>query len=215
MNQDWLVIGWYTPDYTELAQKFRKNLEKYHIPYEIYPVESRGKWDTQRKPEIVLRAMQDYPSKTLVLMDVDCIVHGDISKITKFEGDVAISGHTSHHKRKMGRITIQTSSRVIVFKPTKGADDFVRRWQQEIIKRRDNRDEYQMAQAFLRSIKDVKFSYIDKKYSGKHVGLVHNAAIEHDSEFDKRYNSWFKRISNKLFRTGRTKNEKLTADLGH
>lgn len=208
------VIGWYTPDYADLANKFSKNLEKYGIPYRLYDVPSVGKWSTQRKPEIVLRAMNDYPDDILVLMDVDCIVHGDISEITKFEGDVGIYLSASIYKDNSSWLAVETSSRVIVFKPTNSAHSFAKRWRQAVTK---GHEEQQLLFTLLGSIKDVKFSYIGKKYSGRDTGYVSGAIIEHDSEHAKRStkeDNWFKWAEKIFLRTGRTKVRKLRSGLG-
>ena len=39
---------------------------------------------------MVLEAMDAYPGKTVILMDVDCLVRGDIEPVTQIGGDVGI-----------------------------------------------------------------------------------------------------------------------------
>src|SRR5690349_7497314 len=82
-NTHWpaVVIGWFTPDYRELASRFSVNLDHYELPYHLIAQPLRESWDTSLKPAIVLRAMEMYPNKSIVLMDVDCKITGDISQI--------------------------------------------------------------------------------------------------------------------------------------
>src|SRR5262245_42953256 len=77
--EDWLVIGWFTEDatYRPLAERFATNLAEHGAPFHLFakPVLGKG-WNTWRKPSVVLEAMDAYPGKAIVLMDVDCTVRG-------------------------------------------------------------------------------------------------------------------------------------------
>ena len=69
---DWLVIGWFTEDstYRPLAEAFGANLSQHGAPFHLFAKPSLGAWNTRWKPAVVLEAMDAYPGKTLVLMDV-------------------------------------------------------------------------------------------------------------------------------------------------
>jgi|RhiMethySRZTD1v2_1073278.scaffolds.fasta_scaffold846012_3 hypothetical protein len=69
---DWLVTGWFTPNYRPLAEAFAANLSEHGAPFHLFAKPSLGAWNTRRKPAVVLEAMDAYPGKTVVLMDVDC-----------------------------------------------------------------------------------------------------------------------------------------------
>ena len=89
---DWLVIGWFTEDstYRPLAEAFAANLSQHRAPFHLFAKPSLGAWNTRRKPAVVLEAMDAYPDKTVVLMDVDCRLRGDIEPVTQIGGDVGI-----------------------------------------------------------------------------------------------------------------------------
>jgi hypothetical protein len=89
---DWLAIGWFTEDstYRPLAEALAANLSQHGAPFHLFAKPSLGAWNTRRKPAVVLEAMDAYPGKTLVLMDVDCRLRGDIEPVTQIGGDVGI-----------------------------------------------------------------------------------------------------------------------------
>lgn len=215
---NWLVIGWFTPDYRPLAERFAANLGTYGIPFHLYAKPKLGGgWDTSRKPSVALEAMQDHPSKTLVLMDVDCIVQGDISLVTNITGDVGITV-LARNMRKGCKwqhwIAAECSSRVVVFRPTEGARAFLHRWVDQIDHGAVNHDEHSMVWAFL-ACPDVRFEYIDPIYSGREVSqrpdgiVVHQSA--HSAERHKGRGSlrrFMRHIERRFLRTGRTSRDK-------
>jgi hypothetical protein len=181
---DWLVIGWFTPDYRPLAEAFAADLAEYGAPYHLCAKPKLAlDWNTSRKPSVVLASMDAYPGKTLVPMDVDCIVRGDIAPVTRVAGDVGITviaqnvkGHTGRPLRR-GRdarwrhwIGLECSSRVAVFRPTAGARAFAEAWKRQVDSSAVNHDEHSMVWAFLEcQSADVDFPYIDRKFSGREV----------------------------------------------
>jgi hypothetical protein len=155
---DWLVIGWFTPDYRPLAETFAANLFRRCAPFHLWakPELAPG-WNTSRKPSVVLEAMDAYPGKTLVLMDVDCIVQGDMSPAANIAGDVGITILARNMRRK-GRwqywIAAEASSRVVVFRNTEGARAFARRWAERNMQRMPPVHRHRLAAA-LRRIADI------------------------------------------------------------
>jgi hypothetical protein len=125
-ERGWLVVGWFTPDYQTLAQTFADNLCRIDIPCHLFGKPAGNGWDTSPKPSVVLEAMDRYPRKTIILMDVDCIVDGDISLLSELDCDVSF--RLSARRRRHERITVQASSRVMVVKPTARARQFISDW---------------------------------------------------------------------------------------
>lgn len=235
MPNDWLVIGWFTPDYKALANDFAGNLSEYGAPLHLWlrPKLVDG-WNTSQKPDVVLTAMDAYPGKTLVLMDVDCIVQGDIAPVTNgISGDVGITVFARNVPGRMDRrlrvgadrcwrhhIAVECSSRVVVFKPTAGARAFALAWRHVIATSHVNHDEHSMVWAYLLR-PDVSFTFIDIRYSGRDVGQVPDAVICHDSEHNKinaarcsGLQEMLKGLERRYLRTGRTKalNRQLQQD---
>src|SRR5262245_16514772 len=91
-ESSWLAVGWFTPDYRPLAERFAANLSEHGAPFHLFarPKIAAG-WNTAQKPSVILDAMAQYPDKTLMLMDLDCVVHGDISPVVDIPGDVGIT----------------------------------------------------------------------------------------------------------------------------
>ena len=225
---DWLVIGWFTPDYRPLAESFSANLTEHGTPFHLFqrPKVAKG-WNTAQKPDVVLRAMGIYPDTTLVLMDLDCIVHGDISPVVDVAGDEGITviarnipgradrrWRVGEDRRWRHQIAVECSSRVVVFKPTSGACAFALKWRDQVVNSIVNHDEHSMVWAYLQS-PGVSFSYIDARYSGREVGQLPGAVIKHESEHNKLkaqqrsgFGDLLKAIERRYLRTGRTKARK-------
>ena len=75
--------------------------------------------------------MDAYPGKTVVLMDVDCRLRGDIEPVTQIDGDVGIvviARNVRRRRRWAHWLSVECSSRVVVFRPTDGARAFARTW---------------------------------------------------------------------------------------
>lgn len=121
-----LVIGFFTPDYRALATRFAQNLSHHNIGYHLYAAPALD-WSKAilLKPSIAMRALTQYPSRVIVLMDIDCIVRFPIHKIVDGSFDVRL--RIELRRSNKGRHEAIASSRVIVFR--QGAIRFVHRWQ--------------------------------------------------------------------------------------
>jgi hypothetical protein len=214
---NWLVTGWFTPDYRPLAERFAFNLSEHAAPFHLWAMPSAGAWNTMRKPSVVLETLDAYPGKTVVLMDVDCIIHGDIAPVANATGDVGITILARNMRKRetwQHWIAAEASSRVVVFRPTDGARTFARRWAERIESSNLSHDEHSMVWAFL-ACPDVRFDYIDVRYSGREVGQLPGAVIEHQSAYsgqkkDARggIRKALRSIERRFFRTGRTARDK-------
>jgi hypothetical protein len=222
---DWLVIGWFTPDYRTIAARFADNLRERGAPYHLFaqPVMPDGAWSTLRKPAVVLQAMAAYPDKTLILMDVDCVVTGDLAPLAAMPGPVGLSVKMRERprtRRWQREISVSVGSRVAVFKAAAlVARDFATEWQHQC-ERSDHPggDETALTWAYLLR-PDIEFSHIDGRYVGRELGARCDdpqVAVWHDSVHDKkglgrRLQLAAKRVE-RIFRAGRT-NAKLTRKL--
>jgi hypothetical protein len=219
-DTSYLVVGWFTPDYAPLAQEFTEYLIRHKIPYHLYarPSSPTG-WNARAKPSVMLKAMEDYKDKTIVLMDVDCIVRGPITNMLDFKQDVSLTLSAKTITRRSGEarnIAVLASSRVVVFKPTLGARLFCARWAEEI-ERRELGDEHAMVWAVLMSLPDTTFNYTDQFYSGREIGTVSEfAIIVHDSAHDKQQLKTWRGTGmrlKRLFKSGRSRQGKLSNEL--
>lgn len=129
MNE-YVVCGWYTPDYAHWADRLKGSLERFSQPYDLVQVEkpARECWEqtTLRKAREVLLAMQRNPGKTIVMLDVDCVVAGDLRPLSNLRGDLAFYFHP--RRRRSGHAKTSVRSGTLVVKPTAEATRFVERW---------------------------------------------------------------------------------------
>lgn len=184
---DWIVIGFFTPNYRHLAETFAKSLSNQNHPYHLFAVENSGTWShvTMLKPTVVLDAMNVYPDKSLILMDVDCIVDGPLDDLAKFQPNADVSCYTTLTTKQIRRHrqNFSLSSRVMLIRPTPGARDFMNKWREAC----DERPwmygaERNLVLAFSRAV-GVVFSPLSATFSGGEVGSrrATNAIITHKS----------------------------------
>ena len=125
----YIVTGFYTPNYSEIAEVFRRNLLEHSVPHKLYSVDMLGgTWQVQtlRKPEIALRALDEHPDKSVILMDVDCSVQGELSPLLIPQCDIAV-----YPLRNKRRGTLSASTRVVVLHQTEGARRLLKVWHQK------------------------------------------------------------------------------------
>jgi hypothetical protein len=94
-----VVVGFFTPDYRAMAEGLAASIDKNANPvrtsYHLYavPKPEGTEWHDiiLMKPQIVLRAMAEYPNSPIVLMDVDCRISGNIDGLADVKsGDVGV-----------------------------------------------------------------------------------------------------------------------------
>jgi hypothetical protein len=214
-DKPWLVIGWFTPDYRPLAEKLANNLDFHGAPYRLFAREkAEHGWDPRQKPSVVMHAMQRHPGKTLVLMDVDCIVAGNIEPVMNIEGDVGLSVKARQKHRKRGGqqpIVLMISSRVVVFRPTPKAWEFVVEWERLCQETRAIDDETALGWAYIRKPL-VATQQLDQRYVGLEIGALGTppgVVIWHESAHDpQKRSAWrnvLKNLERRYLRTGRTR----------
>lgn len=127
-QSSYLVTGFFTPDYREIAKAFSENLKSFETPHYLYSVPDE-EWQKAilMKPSIVLRARNDYPLRTLVLMDVDCKLRGDIGEWVEAQTtDIVLPARIRRGARRHGKVLF--SSRVMVIAPTIAAGKLIAKW---------------------------------------------------------------------------------------
>jgi hypothetical protein len=71
--------------------------------------------------------MDRHPHQVIVWLDVDCIVHGDLSPLADIRGDVAFRMHSKFRRHHKGA-RFRAQSGTMVFRPTLEARQFVECW---------------------------------------------------------------------------------------
>jgi hypothetical protein len=130
-DKDWIVCGWFTEDdkYRPLADRLAASLNQVGTPYDLVATPKlSGGWEanTMAKPGHVLAAMNRHPGKTIVFLDVDCRVIGDLAPLVKSAtSDIAIRFRA---KARNNRMWMTPRSSTMVFRPTEPARRFVLAW---------------------------------------------------------------------------------------
>lgn len=125
----YIVCGWYTPDYKPYWDKLRPTLEAVGAKHDFVEAATRtGSWETTtlRKASEVAFAMKRNPNKTIIFLDVDCVVHEPLDDLAALKGDVGLCINGSANRKGRQKIRLRTGT--MVFHPTAEAQLFVWRW---------------------------------------------------------------------------------------
>lgn len=190
---DYLVTGFFTPNYRPLAEVHASGMRAHGVPHHLYAVNTGG-WlqVTLLKPEIVQRAMADHPGKSIWLMDVDCSIHGPLDKGARFVGDVSIYMGVKFYPvgwRAMS-MSVRPSSRSIIFSSTEPACRLLAEWrslcEHQSGAKRPVDDEALLMRA-ISTTEGLSLTIIDKNHSGRdYHSIGEDALVRHDSANEKR-----------------------------
>jgi hypothetical protein len=185
---EFIVTGFFTPDYLPLAKALSKNLIDHDIAHHLYARDkSAGKWghQTLQKPSVLKSARRDHPDSILVLMDVDCRVRGDISPILDTVGDIAVP---MGRKPMKNGTALKPGTRVLLVKPTAQSDAFLELWDKMCrldIQPVEN-DEIRLQMAMEVSAGKFAVATLPQRFTGKEIRkATHEDIIVHDSARDE------------------------------
>ncbi|WP_414462371.1 hypothetical protein [Hyphomicrobium sp. DY-1] len=191
-TQAHIVIGFYTPNYERLAVAFAKNLDQHAIPHHLYAVPASA-WNNAilLKPQIIKRALQDFPGKTVVLMDIDCNLLGPIAPVVGFHGDISLYMGVRYHpkaRKKSLRLRVLPSSRVILCHNTPNTNALIDTWQRLCADQdpaRPEKDDEQLLMEAIGTTHGLALNILDKRYSGRDpLDAPKDAVITHYSAHD-------------------------------
>lgn len=129
VNKNYVVCGWYTPDYAHWLQKLIPSLDTYGAPHDFVEVPKLdGGWErnTMQKASQLHAAMLRHPTKTIVFLDVDCVVRGPLDMLANITGDIGLYLRTRF--QRSGRPKSGWRSGTLVLRQTNHAKEFVERW---------------------------------------------------------------------------------------
>lgn len=124
--REWIVCGWYTPDYEKWAAGLAASLDEIAAPHDIVCVpKAAGGWEvnTCQKPAQLLAAMDRHHGKVIIFVDADAVARGDLSPLARLDGDIAFC---PWKKFRQGQTWMQPQSGTIVANPTPNARRFVK-----------------------------------------------------------------------------------------
>jgi hypothetical protein len=203
---DFIVVGFFTPNYEQAATDFSKNLIEHRISHHLYArALLDGDWysQTRQKPKVLALARRDHPNDNLIMMDVDCRVRGDIGEILQTRGDIAMRTKGT----AMGsRQALKPATRVVLLRPNVGTDAFIAGWDAACERARDgNSAEYMLIQAMSDSPENYSVGTLPIRFAGMELhDAPPGAVIVHDSIRDPTRPGWaLRRGFQKYFRAGR------------
>lgn len=188
--KDFVICGFFTQDYRPLAANLASTIKPTE-PFHFFFREKRNAtWReiVRWKPDIVAHAMRLYPSCSIILLDVDCLVRGELRPMIDFAGDISAYPtlrFTRHPWPLRRRTILHISSRTMVFKPTDRTRAFLDTWREECMDRdglyRRSGCELALRMALMRAT-GLAFCPMDVRYSGREVGKAPaDAVIVHSS----------------------------------
>lgn len=179
-GRPYIVCGWYTPDYTRLAKMFIGSLDALGEPNDIVAVPPReGGWERQtlRKPHQIRAAMERHPRKTVVFMDVDCIVQQSLAPLADIRGDIAV--HLMAGKRSRGYGRLFGRSTTMVFRPTLKARELVFVWEMRCLKAPAGQvDQHTLTEAIART-PGLVIEHLDPRWCAMDKDGISNPAVIH------------------------------------
>ena len=198
--RDFIVCGWYTPDYRVWWTRLRENLDNIGVPYDfVERAKTISGWEinTMRKPHEVLSAMGRHPDKIIVFLDVDCRVPGGrqgLQELAAIRGDVAFFAITKWSRRSF-RPIYRARSGTMVFRPTKKARAFVEAWcKVGETAPRYAWDQDSMVVATGR-VPGLSITYLDNKFCATPEDECPDPVILHDrASTNAHTNKWIKKL---------------------
>jgi hypothetical protein len=174
---DYIVCGWFTPDYAPFADKLRANLDRLGEPHDFVPAPKRnGGWEanTMAKAQHVLDAMDRHPGKTVIFLDVDCDVNATLAPLAQGRADLGF--FVQEATRKNGRARALVRSGTLALKPT--ARLFVERWA-ELSCNPAYGDVDQDALTLALATPNVTFEHIDVRWCCTESDVCSNPVVMH------------------------------------
>ncbi|AGK57522.1 hypothetical protein HYPDE_29233 [Hyphomicrobium denitrificans 1NES1] len=200
-----IVVGFFTPNYKPIADRFVANLARIGISHHIFAVSGHDwKSATLLKPEIIAGARSLYPRAPIVFMDVDCIIRGPVHPLFEMISgtDVALPIRIIQSDK---RDLVWSSSRIIVWNPTDGAARLLKRWIELCSERSSMHVKLNDEKLLLRAISQsggVTFTQIPAQYAAFEItDIGPEAVIVHQTTRPPRPLSLAKRLKHAMIKS--------------
>ena len=204
-SPNWIVCGFYTPDYEQWASRLRASLFAHGASHDLVPrAKLPGGWEanTMAKPLAVREAMSRHPDKVVIFLDVDCQVLGDLAPLARLTADVAF--YVRARRRKGGGTRFGVRSGTLVLRPTDAARRFVDAW--VILSEAANYGDVDQTTLMLAigAAPGVTFEALTAKWCATEEDGVAEPVVLHDqASRDQAKVSTWQRAARRLFGSGR------------
>jgi hypothetical protein len=126
LRMNYIVCGWYTPDYEAWLAPLMASLGSVGAPADFIRTEKMpGGWalNTLRKPTMIIQAMRRHEGKTMIVLDVDALVHGPLDELGALQTDIGL--HVRGKISRTGSLRVGMRSGTIVLRPTRKTSLFL------------------------------------------------------------------------------------------
>lgn len=179
---DYVVCGWYTPDYAIWAVQLRQNLDRLNEPHDFVPVnKSPGGWEanTMRKATQIRQAMHRNRGKIIVFLDVDCEVMEPLATLADIHGDIAVHMRCKFGRSGLPRVSVRSGT--MVLRPTLLARTFVDTWADVSARAPKGCVDQRTLPMAMTLIPGLSVNNLDVRYCAVAGDQVKSPAILHDS----------------------------------
>ncbi len=196
---EWIVSGFFTPDYRHWAERLAQSLDAVGAPYRLMATEkAAGGWEsnTMRKPIWVREAMAANTGRVVIFLDVDCVVLGDLAPLAALDCDIAaFFGAKLRTKRMRDRLKFGVRSGTLVLPPTQNARKLVDEW--IAAGKESGRLEVDQATLMLAMtrVSGLKLVFLDAKWCATEGDTVNSPVVQHSaaSREQLKLSRWFGR----------------------
>jgi hypothetical protein len=185
VDRDWIVCGWFTPDYAHYALFMRTRLEAIGAPHDFRVVEKQpGGWrrNTLEKPAQLRDAMKRHiDKKVIIFLDVDCRVWGTLKDLDAlaetYEADISFYLRTGLRSNGKGRLNPRSGT--IVIRQTPDAMRLVDLWIVESINPPRRSNDQDTLMAVLGRVPGLTIAALDVRYCAVEADGRPDAVIQH------------------------------------
>jgi hypothetical protein len=193
---NWVVCGYYTPDYAVHALDLKADLDRVKAPHDIACVAKReGGWEAnvRAKPIEIAAAMLRHPDKTIVWLDVDCSINGPLDGLAQISGDVAFFARTK--LKSNGKPIFCPRSGTMVIRPTVAARAFIAAWGQASLAASKYSNDQDSLVVALGRVPSLSLTFLPNEACAIEADNCFCPIILHDTQKGKGVPRWRKRLS--------------------
>jgi len=198
-----VVCGWYTPDYKRYADALRANLNQIGELHDFVEVaKDSGIWEvnTLRKPAQILAAMERWPERTIIFLDVDCHVSGELGDLASIGGDVGL--HFRARTLRDGTPRLNARSGTMVIRPTRAARLLIEAWARLCVDAPFGAVDQRTLPMAIALTPGLTITVLGNEYCSVHGDGIADPVISHDcaSQYTRKVPRWRRVFSHIIHR---------------